>query len=163
MEALRAAAARLRADGYIRWDVILPHPAPGLDRAMGLAESPLGWPAFVGGLLGFATGMMMVWFTNAADYPILIGGKPMFSPIAALPIAFELTILGGAFGVVLGFLRRTGLPRWHDPRLRAAGRSHRDGDHRTLVIDASDPRFREVATRQMLVALGAGRVEPMEA
>jgi len=161
--ALRTAVARLRADGYVRWDVILPHPAPGLDRAMGLKESPLGWPAFVGGLLGFAGGMVLVWFTNAADYPILVGGKPMFSPIAAMPVAFELTILGGALGVVLGFLRLTSLPRLHHPLLRAARRFHREGDHRAIVIEASDPRFHEAATRQMLAAQGAGRVERMEA
>ena len=29
--------------------------------------------------------MLMIWFMNAYDYPILIGGKPMFSPTLRPP------------------------------------------------------------------------------
>ena len=34
-------------------------------------------------LTGFTTGMLMIWWMNAWDYPITVGGKPLFSPIFA--------------------------------------------------------------------------------
>jgi len=39
--------------------------------------------------------MLMIWWMNAYDYPIIVGGKPMFSPFAAFPPSYELTILLG--------------------------------------------------------------------
>ena len=49
--------------------------------------------------------MVMIWFMNAFDYPIVIGGKPMFSPFdVAFPPSYNLTILLGAVGALLGML-----------------------------------------------------------
>src|SRR5690349_24929444 len=48
--------------------------------------------------------MLMIWWMNAVDYPIVIGGKPMFSPFGAFPPCYELTILLGSFGALLGML-----------------------------------------------------------
>jgi len=82
------AAERVRDAGFRRWDVFTPFPVHGMDRAMGLRNSPVGWFAFLGGATGFTLGMVMIWFMNAFDYPLLVGGKPMFSPFAAFPPAY---------------------------------------------------------------------------
>ena len=74
------AAQRVRDAGYRKWDVFTPFPVHGMDRAMGLRNSKVGWFAFIGGVTGYATGMLMIWYMNTFDYPIVIGGKPMFSP-----------------------------------------------------------------------------------
>ena len=58
-------------------------PVHGMDRAMGIRNSKVGWFSFIGGCTGYTTGMLMIWFMNAVDYPIVIGGKPMFSPFCA--------------------------------------------------------------------------------
>ena len=57
----------------------------------------------------------MIWWMNTYDYPILIGGKPMFSPYSAFPPSYELTILLGSFGSLLGMLFLNRLPRLHHP------------------------------------------------
>ena len=48
------------------------------------------------------TGMLIVWFMNAYDYPLIVGGKPYFSPIFPFPVFYELTILFAAFGTLFG-------------------------------------------------------------
>src|SRR4051794_9191750 len=86
------AAEMIRDSGFTRWDVFTPYPVHGMDDAMGMKSSKVGWYSFIGGVTGYTTGMIMIWWMNAYDYPIVIGGKPMFSPMAAFPPSYELTI-----------------------------------------------------------------------
>ena len=79
------AAEKVRDAGFRKWDVFTPFPVHGMDRAMGLKNSKVGWFAFLGGVTGYATGMLMIWWMNAFDYPIVVGGKPMFSPVLSVP------------------------------------------------------------------------------
>src|SRR5262245_1290221 len=71
------AAGKVRDAGFTRWDVYTPYPVHGMDRAMGMKNSKVGWFAFIGGASGYTLGMLMIWFMNAIDYPIIVGGKPM--------------------------------------------------------------------------------------
>ncbi len=161
-DALRA-AERVQAAGFTRWDVYTPFPVRGMDRAMGLKNSSVGWPAFGGGVLGYAAGMLLIWFLNAVDYPILVGGKPMFSPFAAFPPAFELAILSAAFGVLLGMLWRNRLPRLHHPLLKS--RRFRKGathDKCYLAIECGDPRYSEPEVRRLLASAGSQDLELVE-
>ena len=86
------AAQKVYDAGFRNWDVFTPFPIHGMDRAMGIKNSKVGWFSFIGGCTGYMTGMLMIWFLNAVDYRIIIGGKPMFSPFAAFPPSYELTI-----------------------------------------------------------------------
>ena len=98
------AAAVVRDAGYRRWDVFTPFPVHGMDHAMGLKNSKVGWFSFLGGVTGYTSGMLMIWYMNAHDYAIIVGGKPMFSPFYSFPPSYELTILLGSFGALLGML-----------------------------------------------------------
>jgi len=112
------AAEKVRDAGFRKWDVFTPFPVHGMDRAMGLKNSKVGWFSFIGGVTGYTTGMLMIWWMNAVDYQIVIGGKPMFSPFGAFPPSYELTILLGAFGAIGGMLFLNRLPRLHHPLLK---------------------------------------------
>jgi hypothetical protein len=152
------AAEKVREAGYSRWDVFSPFPVHGMDDAMGLKNSKVGWFTFLGGVTGYTTGMLMIWFMNAVDYAIPVGGKPMFSPMGAFPPAYELTILFGAFGS-LGLNR---LPMLHHPLLknkRFKGVAH---DKFYIVIETDDPKFAESETRQLLESAGSRHIELVE-
>jgi len=156
------AAAKVRDAGFRRWDVFTPFPVHGMDKAMGLKNSKVGWFSFIGGAIGYTTGMLMIWFLNAIDYPILIGGKPMFSPFAAFPPSYELTILLGAFGAIGGMLFLNRLPRLHHPLLKNRRFALATHDRYFVVIETADPKFNEVETRKMLEAAGSKRIELVE-
>jgi hypothetical protein len=156
------AAAKVRDAGFRRWDVFTPYPVHGMDKAMGLKNSKVGWFSFIGGATGYTTGMLMIWFLNAIDYPILIGGKPMFSPFSAFPPSYELTILLGAFGAIGGMLFLNRLPRLHHPLLRNRRFALATHDRFFVVIETADPKFNEVETRKMLEAAGSKRIELVE-
>ena len=46
------AAEKVRDAGYARWDVHTPFPVHGMDKAMGLSDSILGWIVLLCGLTG---------------------------------------------------------------------------------------------------------------
>lgn len=156
------AAEKVRDAGFRRWDVFTPFPVHGMDRAMGMKNSKVGWFSFIGGVTGYTSGMLMIWFLNAIDYPIIIGGKPMFSPFAAFPPSYELTILLGAFGAIGGMLFLNRLPRLHHPLLKNKRFALATHDRYFVVIETSDPKFNEVETRKLLEAAGSRSIELVE-
>jgi len=156
------AAEKVRDAGFHRWDVFTPFPVRGMDRAMGLKNSKVGWFAFLGGATGYATGMLMIWFMNAFDYPIIVGGKPMFSPFGAFPPSYELTILFGSFGAVFGMLFLNRLPRLHHPLLKHRRFALATHDRYFLVVETGDPNYSEMETRKLLEAAGSKHIEIVE-
>jgi hypothetical protein len=157
------AAEKVRDAGFRKWDVFTPFPVHGMDRAMGLRNSRVGWFAFAGGVTGYTTGMLLIWFCNALDYPLLVGGKPMFSPFGAFPPSYELTILFGSFGSLLGMLFLNRLPRLHHPLLKnrrfSSGATH---DKFYIVIETADAKYFEPETRRLLQEAGSRHIELVE-
>lgn len=156
------AAERVRDAGFRRWDVFTPYPVHGMDKAMGLKNSMVGWFSFLGGVAGYTTGMLLIWWMNRFDYPIPVGGKPLFSPFSAFPPSYELTILFGAFGALLGMLFLNRLPRLHHPLLKHRRFALASHDRFFLVIETNDPKYRDTETRQLLESAGSRRIEMVE-
>jgi hypothetical protein len=160
--AVMHAAEKVRDSGFRKWDVFTPFPVHGMDKAMGLKNSRVGWFSFIGGVTGYTCGMLMIWWMNAVDYPIVIGGKPMFSPFAAFPPSYELTILLGSFGSLLGMLFLNRLPRLHHPLLKHRRFALATHDRFFLVIETADPKYAEAETRKLLESTGSTRIEMVE-
>jgi ActD protein len=153
------AAEKVRDAGYKHWDVFTPYPVHGMDKAMGLKNSKVGWFSFIGGVIGYTSGMIMIWWMNAYDYPILIGGKPMFSPYGAFPPSYELTILLGSFGALFGMLFLNRLPKLHHPLLKHKRFALATHDRFFLVIETTDPKFSAAETRKLLESAGCRQIE----
>lgn len=157
------AAEQVRDAGYSKWDVHTPFPVHGMDAAMGLPNSKVGWFTFLGGATGYTSGMVMIWWMNAYDYPIVIGGKPMMSPFFSFPVSYELTILLASFGSLIGMFLLNRLPRLHHPLLKnrkfCQGATH---DKFILVIETADPKFNADETRRLLASAGSKHIEMVE-
>lgn len=156
------AAEKVRDQGFRKWDVFTPFPIHGMDKAMGLKNSIVGWFSFIGGVAGYTTGMLMIWWMNAYDYPILIGGKPMFSPYSAFPPSYELTILFGAFGSLFGMMFLNRLPRLYHPLLKNRRFALATHDRYFIVIETTDPKYSETETRRLFESLGSRHIEVVE-
>lgn len=98
------AAEKVSEKGYKNYDVNTPYPIHGMDDAMKLPPSKLGYVALVFGISGIMAGLLMVYWMSAVNYPINIGGKPIFSFPAYIPILFEITVLFASVGTVLAML-----------------------------------------------------------
>ncbi len=153
------AARKVRDAGYTRWDSFAPFAVHGLDTAMAIRKTALPGLVLLGGMLGCLAGILLQWWTNAVDYPFLISGKPLFGWPAAVPIAFELTILFAAFAALFGMLGLNGLPQLYHPLFTSERFRRVTTDRFFIAIEAGDPRFDPGETRRFLEGLGAVAVE----
>ena len=106
--------------------------------------------------------MLMIWYMNALDYPILIGGKPMFSPPRRFVPSYILLVLASAVGALVGMLFLNRLPRLHHPLLKNKRFALVTHDKFFLVIETSDPKYSETETRKLLEAAGSPHIELVE-
>ncbi|HXN32481.1 MAG TPA: DUF3341 domain-containing protein [Polyangiaceae bacterium] len=159
------AAQKVRDAGYARWDTHSPFPVHGMDRAMGLKDSKVGWIVIVFALTGLSGAYVMMQWMNGIDYPLIIGDKPGGSPgtlPSMVPILFELTILLSAFGAVLGMLHLNRLPRHNHPLFESERFRQFSDDRFFISIEADDPKFEMVKTRSLLERAHAKHVEVIE-
>ncbi len=160
--AVLSAAEKVRDAGYSRWDVFSPFPVHGLDKVMGLKNSRVGWFSFVFGAGAFIGTMGMIWYMNAFDYPILTGGKPMFSvPMSVVP-SYILLVLAAALGAFVGMIALNQLPRLHHPLFGKKRFELVSRDKFLLVIGAADDKFDVTQTCQWLESIGGMNVEIVE-
>ncbi len=156
------ACEKVRDAGYERWDAHTPFPVHGLDGAMGIRTTKLPWLVFFAGASGAGLGLLMQWWMNAVDYPLIISGKPLFSIPANIPITFEVTVLLSAITAFVGMLAFNGLPRLHHPVFQSERFKRATDDRFFISIEARDPRFRSEETRSFLESLGPAQVESLE-
>lgn len=157
------AAEQVRDAGYKNWDVIAPCPIHGMDKAMGLKRSIVPRISLAGGITGFITGMTMIWWMNEYDYPLIVGGKPFFSPMFAFPVSYELTILFTAFATIIGMFIVNGLPMHYHPVLKSPKILRGLDDQFLIVIEARDPRFDLANTKALLTKAGGKEISELEA
>jgi hypothetical protein len=157
-EALKAAAKKARAAGYRRLDAFTPFPVDGLAQILRLPRPKISWVGLIGGFSGCSFAFLMQSFTNY-DFPLNVGGRPLYPFSAFAVVMFELTILFSALFMFVGMLWQNGLPRLNYP-LFAAPHFHRaTKDRFFLCVGAEDGQFDRDETAHFLRQLGASSVE----
>jgi hypothetical protein len=163
VDALLGALEKVRDAGFRRFDAFAPFPIHGLDESMGIRMSRLPWLVAAGGATGAAAGLLLQWWTNAFDYPLVISAKPLFGVPAAIPITFELTVLFSAIGAFIGLMAANRLPQlYHPVFLSQRFRQRATTDSFYIAIEAVDPKYQPIETRAFLEGLGARHVEELE-
>ena len=113
---LRSAVERGRECGMSDWETFTPYPVEGVVPPRGKPgqRSPIARAMAIAALL-CSSGAILLEEYAAHDYPLNVGGRPLNSWPAFLPITFELTILGTALTGVATFFFLAGFPRLHHP------------------------------------------------
>jgi hypothetical protein len=147
-----AVTADCRAQGFEIIDVYTPYPVHGISRAMGLSPSRITFVCFALTLAGAGLKLGFQVWASAVSWPVNIGGKPLNSLPAFIPVTFEAAILCGALGTVLVLLIRSGLFPWSKPRLPAPGVTD---DRFVLAIRQTNPDLAPELAEQLLRDHGA--------
>jgi hypothetical protein len=157
-EPLVEAAQRMRAAGYRRLDAFAPYPVDDLPAALGHRRSWVPLLALGGGLVGAAAGYLLQYWVMVVQYPISVGGRPLHSWPAFIPVTFETTILGAAAAAVLGMLALNRLPMPYHPVFNVPQFARATQDRFFLLVEASDSLFDAQRTQRLLLGLGAHEV-----
>jgi hypothetical protein len=159
---LLAAVERTREEGYRAIDAYTPFPIEAISEALGHHGSPLPKIVFIGGIVGTISGFLLQYWTMAIDYPLNIGGRPLNSWPAFIPITFETTILLAALSTVLGMFALNKLPMPYHPVFNVPRFALASRDRYFLSVQATDPKFDLEATRTFLKSLNASEVFEVE-
>ncbi len=152
-EDLLEAARKVYDAGYRRIDAYTPFPVEGLADALHTGPSRLPFIVLMGGLAGCVGGYLLQYYASAVAYPLNVGGRPLHSWPAFIPVTFELTVLIAALSAVLGMLALNGLPRPYHPVFHVDEFIHASRDRFYLIIEASDPKFDRQETARFLESL----------
>jgi hypothetical protein len=160
--AVVAAARKTYAAGYRRINAYSPYPVEELSEAIGFHKNMVPRTVFICGLLGCIGGFALQIWTNAITYPLNVGGRPLVSWPAMIPVAFECTILLAAFGAFLGNILMNRLPQPYHPVFNVPGFARASVDRFFLCIKSDDPKFNDAEARAFLASLGAKEVSDVE-
>jgi hypothetical protein len=153
-EGLQAAYEALRDRGYRRLDTWTPYPVDGLLATQ--PRSPMPWIMLVAALAGGGLGYLVQWWVNVRAFRIDVGGRPLHSAPAFIPIAFESAVLAAAVTGFVAMLWLSGLPRLHHPVFEVEVFESASVDRFWLGVDDGDPAFDDGVCHE-LMGLGALR------
>jgi hypothetical protein len=160
--ALVEATERAHAAGYKRMDAYSPFPIEQLHHAMGSPLSKLPLIVLIGGIVGCVGGFLLQYWAAAIAYPINVGGRPLNSWPAFIPVTFECTILVAALSAVLGMLGLNGLPMPYHPVFNVERFALASRSRFFLVIESRDKKFSVDDTREFLVTLNPRDIWPVD-
>jgi hypothetical protein len=152
------AAKETREAGFSKFEAISPYPLHGIDEAMDIPRSFIPWVTFSFGLAGGAFGLWFTYWTHSVDWPNVIGGKPMFSLAAYIPVIFECTILLAALSSVGAMIILNGLPKVDPPIIDPDLTSHKFA----LFVPQDDPQYDAKKVEELFRSLGASEVKASE-
>ncbi|MBC7419462.1 MAG: DUF3341 domain-containing protein [Bdellovibrio sp.] len=149
------AATAARASGFIKFDAISPYPIHGMEEACGIERSSIPYVTFGAGALGLLLSLGLVYYTSVLNWPINVGGKPMFSLPAFIPIMFELTVLFAALCSVGALFYHAKMPKIDPPTIDKDLTSHKFA----IFIPENDTGYNEDRITRMMNELGAAEVK----
>ncbi len=161
-DGLVEAAAKLRDAGYTETDAYSPFPIHGLEVALGAPRCKLSLFVFLGGLSGFIGGFGMQYFASVIHYPMNIGGRPLNSWPAFIPITFECAVLAAVFTAVFGMIAMNKLPMPYHPVFNVDAFSRASSDRFFLIVESKDPKYEEGEVRSLFESFGADAIHEVE-
>jgi hypothetical protein len=156
---LVAAAGRAWAAGYRHLNAYSPFPVEGLPHMLGYRAAILPLLGLAGVLVGAGLMYGLQYWTNAIDYPINVGGRPLHSWPTFLPQSVIVGILFGAVAMIFGMLALNRLPELDHPIFNVEAFARASQDRFFLCIRSDDPRYVEEQAAKLLREAGGCRVD----
>jgi hypothetical protein len=150
---LLEAARKVKQEGYRRIEAYTPYAIKDLHEIIHVVNF-VPFLCLMGGLAGAAIAWSMQYYIAAIDYPINVGGRPLYSWPAFIPILFELTVLLSGCSAFFAVLALAGLPRPHFALFNLPQFADATSSRLFLCIEKIDPIYDSELTAQFLRELG---------
>lgn len=157
-ERLIVAAKLLKDAGFNQIEAFTPMPLGELDDLIGAERQIIPGLTLAGALIGAASAFVFMTWTLLVDYPINIGGRPLFNWPAYIPITFEMAVLAGCYTAGISLLLLSRLPRLHHPLFEVPGFERASQDRFFLMLKRDDPAFEAARIQGLFERANALRV-----
>jgi len=157
-EEILAAAERAYAAGYRQMDAYTPFSVEGLAETIGFKKNYVALAVLIGGICGVAGGYSLLYWITVIAYAHNVGGRPLHSWPAYIPITFECLILISALTALVSMLAMNGLPKPYHPVFNVPEFERASRDKFFLCLESSDPKFRADEAAEFLRDAGGNGV-----
>lgn len=157
-EELIDACERAYAAGYRSMDAYAPMPVTGLAEAIGFKKNKVSFCVLLAGIAGACGGFGLLEWITCVAYPHNVGGRPLNSWPAYIPITFECMVLVAGLTALFSMLAMNGLPKPYHPVFNVPAFDRASIDKFFLCIESSDPKFHSEHVLQFLRDTGAREV-----
>jgi len=162
-EALVDAVKAAKSAGFTKLEAFSPFPLADIARELGVRTTVIPWIALVAALVGASLQYWSQYWMNAVDYPLNVGGRPLYSWPTFIPATLIVAILWAGAATLVGLLLILRLPRLHHPVFAVPGFERASEDRFFLFIPSGDPLFEAAAARSFLEALSPEAVQEVPA
>jgi hypothetical protein len=157
-EELVTACHRAYSEGFRRMDAYAPLPVEGLAEAIGYKRNKVAFCVLIAGICGVIGGFGLLEWITVIAYPHNVGGRPLNSWPAYIPITFECMILLASLTAMISMFAMNGLPKPYHPVFNVPAFERASVDKFFLCIESTDPKFRPDGTMDFLRTLGGKEV-----
>ena len=157
-EELIAACEKAYSEGFRKMDAYAPLPVEGLAEAIGFKRNKVAFCVLIGGICGAVGGFGLLEWITVIAYPHNVGGRPLNSWPAYIPITFECMILLSALTAMISMFAMNGLPQPYHPVFNIPEFERASVDKFFLCIESRDPKFNPDSTLDFLRGLGGKEV-----
>jgi hypothetical protein len=157
-EELIAACEKAYAEGFRKMDAYAPLPVEGLAEAIGFKRNKVAFCVLIGGICGAIGGFSLLEWITVIAYPHNVGGRPLNSWPAYIPITFECMILLSALTAMISMFAMNGLPKPYHPVFNIPEFERASVDKFFLCIESRDPKFDVSHTLEFLRGVGGKEV-----
>ena len=120
------------------------------------------WYVLLVGVSGSLFGLCFQIWAMRYDTPFVLAGKPYWSIPAFVPVWYEATILSCCLTIFFGNWIFNRLPRLHHPLFSSKAFERVTDDKFFVIIESTDPKFDNAATRALLQETGAVLIEEVQ-
>lgn len=152
-ESLMDAALEARGAGYQKLRAHTPFHVEGLADVLEDRINYLPYLIPMAIFFGFFMGYILQAWTSTEVYELNVGGRPLLSIPAFLPVIFEVGILTAGLAAVGFMFAQNGLPLPYHPIFNAENIDTASHSHFFLCIEASDRQFDLQGTKAFLESL----------
>lgn len=153
----------LRGQGLLHLEAYTPYPIDDVEEALAEPRTitiPIASIASAFG--GAALTYLLLWWINVVDLPYDVGGRPLHSAPAFVPVTWEMFVLFGGTAAFVAFLWSCGLPRpWH-PVFEVEGFQRASDDRFFLAVAAHDALYDHERVHDALRRTGAVAIRTLQ-
>lgn len=103
---------KLKNNNIYNYEILSNYSLPNIQYNIRKNKNNIGVYVFISGIIGFIIAISFQYWAQTSYYLINTSGKPFFSVLPSIPVAFEIAVLFAFLGGFVAFIIKSKLLNW---------------------------------------------------